>query len=138
MKKKKEKKYKSIFLLDCSEQELLQNKRLLEMLDLAEEVHLFDSANEALLHLVQPGQVPDILITGPSMQDTDIKNFMRAYENLPAWVTGHCKVCLLLEPVEMEEENNFHHPLLHKTMHRPLCVHELMDEGGEYMQVLAA
>src|SRR5687767_12538899 len=132
MRKEKKKRFNRIFLLDCSEQELMQNKRVFEMLDLAEEVLTFDKADEALQHLLQPGQVPDLVIAGSKMQDSDIRHFMRSYETLPEWVTGSCRICLLLEPVEQEEGEQFYHPLLYRTMHRPLCPFELMEDEDSY------
>ncbi|MEW6470366.1 MAG: hypothetical protein AB1458_15735 [Bacteroidota bacterium] len=124
------KRYKEVFLVHACEQELMRNKRIFEMLDLAERVHTFSSAEEALYSLLQPGRVPDMLIAGSAMEDESIAGFMRRYENLPEWVTRQCKVYLLLPPLDELEAWDYHHRLLQKTLHQPFCAYELTEENN--------
>lgn len=109
-------------------QELLRNKRVIRMLGLAGRIHIFDKADEALRSMVKPGNVPEVLITGTQMRDENIRGFMRRYRDLPPWVSRHCKVYLLMPPLNTGGgvHDDFYHPLVHKKTHWPLCVYEMM------------
>ena len=129
MKKTPPFKFKNIFLINNSEPEMLSDKRAIEMMDIAEKVSFSNKGDEALMCLMQPGNVPEIIIAGRQMQDMDISDFLTRFADLPEWVSGFCKVYLLLPaPDPQKEEQDYRHYKLSKTMHRPLCVYEILEE----------
>lgn len=132
------KKVKAVYLVDADEKDLMRSKRIFEMLDLAEEVFTFNSANEALQSMNKPGLVPEIMIVSEQMSDTDIKGFMQRYQNLPAWLTNACTVYQLLPPISIETDSdtNFNHELLRSTMHKPFCAQQLNGKTGSIDEFL--
>ncbi|MEW6470227.1 MAG: hypothetical protein AB1458_15030 [Bacteroidota bacterium] len=98
------------------------------MMDLARQTFTFCRAGEALSQMMQPGRVPDVLISATRMQDESIRGFMRRFEALPRWVTDKVKVFVLAPPLSMFNDGEpYHHRLIQRTMHKPFCVYELME-----------
>ena len=127
----KKPKYKNIFLVNASERETLSDKRAIEMMGMAQKVSVFGKGNEALMCLMQPGNMPEIIIASEKMRDMDITSFLSQFAHLPRWVSGFCKVYLLLPKLSAQtEEQNYRHYKISKTLHRPLCVHEIPSESN--------
>jgi len=119
-----------VYLIGTDEKVLMRNKRTFQLFDLSTQVFTFKSGSEALLNLMQPGQVPEVIIVSENTEDMDIDRFMHCYEHLPQWIKLHSRVYFLKEPIRMDEckADYYYHHMLHKTMHAPFCIYEMMDE----------
>jgi CheY-like chemotaxis protein len=114
--------YRQVMLIDDSDVDLLYGRLMIERAGIAQAVHGFVSAREALLHLQRPeGHEVDLVLLDINMPGMNGFDFLAAYEALDARQRPQCVVVMLTSSPDPDDRARaFSHSVVKGYVTKPM------------------
>jgi CheY-like chemotaxis protein len=115
-------KLKNVLLIDDSEIDTLVNRKVVERMGIASNIHVRNSAISAFDFLKSLSEndysnLPELIFLDIRMPDIDGFGFLKLFEKLSDRVKQNCKIVMLSSSIDLEDYN--------KAMQCPYVIHFL-------------
>jgi CheY-like chemotaxis protein len=119
-----------VMLIDDNIIDLKINEKLIRLANIANEITVCTSGDEALNYLKKnlatDINLPNLILLDIQMPEMDGFEFMEYYKNLPTAITNHCTVAMLSSTLDFGDIQKAQaNPLVIKLLKKPLVIEDL-------------